>query len=115
MLELGADGIAMALEPLGDPCLGIFDGILDEAARDGVANDLLEPHARVQQVAIAAVAQQQAVVRVEQREALADRFDRDDQPGMRLGGAGVAFLERLFGPLALGDASGPGCRCAAAG
>ena len=78
----------MAGETLGHPVLDPAFCLLHQTALGGMADDGLERRARrhdigyagIEQVAIAAVAQHQPVVPVEQGEALGDALDRIDQP-----------------------------------
>ena len=83
---------AVAGKALRHPRLDPAPCLLDQAALGGAADDRLERrprhhqvgHAGIEQIAIAAVAQHQPVVPVEQGEALGDALDRVDQtlPGL---------------------------------
>ncbi len=115
----GAIGIAMAGEPFGDPLFDAAGGLGDVAGFGAGADDLLEGDAGPDQGSefhvhrpVLLVAQDQAVLRIEQGEALAHAFDAVAQELLGLARAllGPALRELL--QLQVGDIDAGGDRIA---
>ena len=101
-LHLRFARVAVPGQPLGDPFLDPPLGIPDVAALGGSANDVLECRAGrqfglktgVEQFAVAAVAEDEPVLRVVESESLGDALDGIDEPLTRFGNlAQVLFLD----------------------
>ncbi len=93
-------GLAMGCEPLGQPLLLATDGRRILAVLEPVSKNILE--ARSRHVGGARerielmnlfVAQDETVLRIEQHEAVRNRFDRFEEPQLRGFGAALAFVD----------------------
>ena len=110
MLQNRRTRVAMLGEALGDPRIDPVCGGLDPPALGRAADDRLETHSgrnvraqvRIEDLAIAAVAHDQSILRVEQREALGDALDRIGEPRLHLTHRRLGALPLGRQPFALG-------------
>ena len=109
LLDQRLGRVAVARDPLGDPGVDPADRLADPTALGRAAHDRLERHAgldrrgvaRVEHLAVAVVAEHQAVGGIEQGEALRDALDRVGQPALQATDRGLRLLALRGQPLAL--------------